>query len=85
MLDAAPMLITSVQFALQHLLARLAIATPWVAAPEDGLSWEDWWKKGEQMLRQSCWQASLMQRTCHQFPQTPLCPAMPPCTPPARH
>lgn len=50
MLRAAPMLITSVQFALQHLLARLAIATPWVAAPEEGLSWEDWWKKGEPVL-----------------------------------
>lgn len=52
------MLITSVQFALQHLLARLAIATPWVAAPEEGLSWEDWWKKGETAPRQRCWRAS---------------------------
>jgi hypothetical protein len=52
------MLITSVQFALQHLLARLAIATPWVAAPEEGLSWEDWWKKGAPAPRQPCWRAS---------------------------
>lgn len=41
----APMLITSVQFAFQHLLARIAIAMPWVTAPEEALSWEDWWKK----------------------------------------
>ena len=52
------MLITSVQFALQHLLARLAIATPWVAAPEEALSWEDWWKKGAPAPGQPCWRAS---------------------------
>ena len=57
LLRAAPMLITSVQFALQHLLARLAIATPWVAAPEDGLSWEDWWKKGAPAPRHLWWRA----------------------------
>ncbi len=47
---AAPMLITSAQFACQHLLARLVIGLRRLrggASPDmDPMTWPEWWQKG---------------------------------------
>ena len=45
------MLITSAQFACQHLLARLVIGLRTLrvgpSAELDPMTWQDWWQKGE--------------------------------------
>ena len=44
---AAPLFMAGVQFALQHMIARLVFATGLVKRDAQPLSWQDWLRSGE--------------------------------------